>query len=368
MRTRRSNFVSKSGLIFLAAIVFIAAYFKLTVLTALVGLVLFIAAISYAWAKLSVSKIDAKIDSSAAYAFPGEILDAEVTVTNNKAILLMWMELVFPHGSAKCIAEDYVENFSWVMPHQKIVWNIQIPAVKRGVCKINNLLVRSGDGLGLGEEESKVEIGDFSLVVYPTVKSVDPQPLLRNISELEPSRSGLQQDRTLLNNIRPYHDGDSFKDINWRLMARSGEVYSNVHEKLAMRRVCFIPDFESFSYVEIVEDRDGKHEEFRCHESEFEEMLSMIASYISALDKQDVICTLAIPSQNEGKATLIIPEERDGQIVELLSALAEISYEGGPAPLPLYEMENERHLLGQIYKYDYINGLQRSVGGEYEKV
>ena len=369
MRTRKSNFVTKTGLIFLTAVVLIAAYFKYTELTAFGGLVLFFSLCAFLWAEGSVSKICVKCSEDVLYAFPDEDFDLHMSLENQKVLLLMWLDLNLPLERSRCIGKNVTEFFSWVMPWQTIEWRMKVPAAARGTARLDRVLLCSGDGFGLDETEKESELSrPVRLIVYPKVHPIDPSPLLRNMSEPEPSKNGILTDRTMINNIRPYEDGDNFRDINWRMMARSGEPYVNIHEKMAMRRVCLIPDLKSFSYEVTIEYSDGIHTEQRVHEEKLEEALSAMASYIAALHEHDILCTLVIPSYNNSKGRIIVPETPETQIVELLSALAEIDYRGGAAALPEVEMEEVHYLLGQIYRFDYLHGLTRLTGGVYEEI
>ena len=127
-------------------------------------------------------------------------------------------------------------------------------------------------------------------MVYPKIVPVDVSLILNNMSEMESARNGFYTDRTLLDTTRDYREGDSFKNINWRLLARRDELQVNVYEKLTMRRVCFMPDMFSFTHIEEVEEEgERRHEERVVEREELEEMFSLMASLIVKLHERDVL-------------------------------------------------------------------------------
>jgi len=369
VRTDSSNFVTKGGLIFLSVLVLISAYYGLSDLTLFTGLVLVLALVSFLWVRFSLTRIDVDVSDCCLYAFPGEILNLKPTILNNKALMLIWLDFVLPFCTYPCISKDIEEHLTWILPWQKISWNISVTAEKRGVAQIESITLRSGDGFGLGEKEKTVMLkNSLKIVVYPRVHPIDPSPLLSNLSELEQSKNGLYKDRTLINNIREYTPGDSVKSINWRMMAKNDHIMVNINENMSMRRVCFIIDLKTYSYY-VKKDSSGEEQfEVRVHSDELERDISIVASYISALNDKNILCTLALPAPEDKECRIIIPKSCDEQVVMLFNALAEIDYRGENIVIKNADIEDDRHLLGQLYKIDYVNGLMKQKGVLYEKI
>ena len=360
MKTLGSNLATRIGLAVLLVLVLVCAYFGLTVLGVFLGGLLLLCLAAFLWARFSLHRIEVKFAGEDACAFPGETLSVAAELKNRKFLPLLWLDLSFPTAGSRVVAPpdeadtELTETFTWLMPHQTLRWRQRAQALRRGVCPVDTLQLRSGDGFGLAEQMRAIRPnGAFRFVVYPKILPVEIGPVLRNMRELEKAKNGFTVDRTLLNSTRPYRDGDSFKDINWRLLARTDEVQVNVHETLAVRRVCFVPDLESYTYPEIVE-RDGVRETVRrLREEEFERMLSVIASLIVDLTERDVLCSLVIPSVGSRAARLIVPETTAEQVMQQLTALAEIDYCAEATQFPLEEMQEEHHQLGQIYIFSH---------------
>jgi len=355
MSAQGSNFTTRAGLIVLAVLVLVCAYFRLTALGVFLGVLLLLALVAFLWARGSLARIRTRLPGRETCAFPGETVAVEAELHNAKFLPLLWLDLTIPTPEQPCIGpeegqKELTETFTWLMPQQKLHWRLKARALRRGVLSVETLSLRSGDGFGLADQVGKsVPEEPFRFVVYPALLPVDIAPVLRNMRELERARSGLYVDRTLLRSVRDYRPGDSFKDVNWRQLARSGEVQVNVRETLDVRRVCFIPDAESFTETVFVDCGGVDRETVKPDAVRFERMLSLIASLITRLTEREVLCSLALPGYGDTAAQLLVPESADTQVMSLLTALAEFDYRGEPTALALDELLETRHLLGQVY-------------------
>ncbi len=378
MKQPGSNFVSWLGLAFLAALILVAAYFDMAKLEGFLILVLILCLIAFLWGRLSLRKIDVESAEEDCCGFPGQVLEAESQLRNRKMLPLIWIDLCLPMGKKTCIevcpedepaAEDSGEKradrslrstFLWVMPHQSLRWKQRAMAVHRGVCRIEEVKLHSGDGFGLSTQTKKAILPTpLRFVVYPKVVPVDVSPILNNMSEMESAKNGFYTDRTLLENTRDYREGDSFKNINWRLLARKDEMQVNVYEKLTMHRVCFMPDMFSFTHMEEVGEGGERHEERVTEIDELENMFSLLASLVVKLHERGVLCSLVVPACGDRAEKLIIPETAGTQVMELLGALAEIEYDSEETRIPVDAISLERHKLGQIYVLS--KNLERSI-------
>ncbi len=367
MKAPGSNFVSFFGLSFLLLLILVAAYFDIKTLEGFLILVLIVCFIAFLWGRLSLRKIELQIEEEDCCGFPGQSLEAQCRMKNGKMLPLIWLDLSFPIGRKTCLdpeenAEDeeshaiakdgrYLRStFLWVMPHQRISWKQKAVAVHRGVCRVEEVKLHSGDGFGLSTQSGKIALqSPLRFVVYPKVVSVDVSLILNNMSEMESAKNGFYTDRTLLENTRDYREGDSFKNINWRLLARKDELQVNVYEKLTMRRVCFMPDLFSFTHLEEVGDGNERHEERVVETESMEQMFSLMASLIVKLHERGVLCSLVIPACEGRAERIVIPETAETQVMELLGALAEVEYEAETMRLPMETITMERHKLGQLY-------------------
>lgn len=365
MKQPGSNFVTAGGLAVLALLILVSAYFGYEKLEAFLVIALILCLIAYLWAKFSLHRIEVETDGEDSCAFPGQTLEVEAKLRNRKMLPLIWLDLCFPTAERSCIdsmpedkpleeeggkRHDLRSAFLWVMPHQTIRWRQRAMAVHRGVCRVEELKLVSGDGFGLTSKVKKAPLpAPFRFVVYPKIVPVDVSLILNNMSEMESAKNGFYTDRTLLETTRDYREGDSFKNINWRVLARKDEVQVNVYEKLNMHRVAFLPDIFSFTYIGEVEEGTQRVKARLADHDKLERMFSLLASLILRLHERGVLCSLVIPAYGDTPERVIIPETAEMQVMQLLTALAEIDYDAEDVTMPLEQILQERHKLGQLY-------------------
>ena len=116
-----------------------------------------------------------------------------------------------------------------------------------------------------------------------------------------------------------------------------------------MRRVCLIPDLESYSFLEEVGEGVQKTLQPAVLRDSFEEMLSATASLAVRLCERGILCALLIPSYAEEESTIVIPEDAETAVPALLTAIAQISYSGGKTALRASLTTGQEHLLGQPF-------------------
>lgn len=360
MKQLGSNFATILGLVLLGALALLAAYLRLSALLGAALALWLLCLVAHLWARFSLRHINVSLKCSECRAFPGEELDAELSLTNAKFLPLIWLEARFPLEKNSCVASVeeepaseespmLKESFLWVMPQQRLFWHQRAKAIHRGVVQVEEMELASGDGFGLVDRARRVRLSvPFRFVVYPALRPVDPGPILRRMSELERAERGLYTDPTLIKNIRDYEPGDSVRNINWRLLAHQSKLQVNIREPMAMRRVCLALDLESFSYTEVYEYGGEAHKRRCVHVEELERMLSLLASVIVAVHERGVLCSLLLPGEGEQAWRLLNPIDRGSQVTELLTALAVLNYKGGVCALPEGDLFLSLLHLGQI--------------------
>ena len=362
MQKVKSNFVNPAGLAVLAVLALLSAYLGIDLLFALLAGAFLLCLVSWLWTAASLKKLTIGTGRQEVCGFPGDDLKVSVKLNNDKMIPVVWLRAELDAGEKTCIAsaEGDAAAFSWVMPHQSLEWEETLRAVKRGVRTFDSVEASSGDGFGLSERSSRLPLQPpLRAVVFPRLMDVNVSPILNRLSELELSKKGMYTDPGLIQNVRGYSGSESLKDVNWRLLAKSGEIYVNVREKMDARRMCLVPDLESCSVKETISGPSGPAELFRLKQDELEHMISLAASLVSELSSRGVICSLALPGysvrEEENRevfvreARTVRPGSEEDQASVLLTALAEIDYQGGPTELPLERISAEYHMLGQMF-------------------
>ena len=327
MQKAQSNFVRPAGIAALGVFALIAAYLGIDLLFAVLTAVFLVCLIAWLWTRVSLDKLEISLDEAEIRCFPGSGAQAAVCVRNGKVLPVVWLGVSLDTEEGSCVERGEEAVFSWIMPWQKLRWHEDLKALRRGVCSVNSAQCSSGDGFGLSEISKTVVFPHpLSVVVFPEIFSVSVSLLISRLTEFELSKKGVYTDPTLLASVREYREGDSARDISWRLLAKQGDVYINVREKMDSRRMCLILDLKSFG--ENAGDR--------------EHAISLAASIAAELSEKGVFCSLVTASG------IVIPDDIHSQPERLLTALAELDAEN-MEDIPCGRMLSEAHRLGQFF-------------------
>jgi len=338
--TESDFFTTKRGIIVLAFMIFITAYkgyyFALTIFSLL--LLLFL--LAPVFARASAKKLELGLKREVCM-FQGATAKLELEIENKKLLPVVQVEAE--------LTPELKISANWVRPFEKLCCSRPFSLNKRGVIKGSEIKITVSDALNLSRYESALPPKNAnSIIVYPRVIPVKTEPLLQRMSELEKSKNGFICDKTLINNVASYQDGMSVKDINQRLLARTDEMYVNVYEKLSMRRICIIADFESFVTRTEQLGPNGNYTISTLDEEGFETMLSAIGSAAAELTSKDIICTLVLPAYGGQKEKIIVPNTIEEQTPLLLRSLAAVSYKDEETGLSPGLVLEEIHRLGKI--------------------
>lgn len=127
-------------------------------------------------------------------------------------------------------------------------FSYQINNVQRGVYRIGNTSLQSGDLLGLMTQQRVYDRSD-SVIVYPRVVPV------RGWSNVHPEELGMREstrrrseESTNVLGVRAYVPGDRLSRIHWPATARSGTLLAKEFEMHVSSEILFVPDVSAESY------------------------------------------------------------------------------------------------------------------------
>lgn len=306
VEARRSSFlVSQPALI--ACLLFggLAAFFAQGYLAGVLIFFFAMGVLARLWARLSMREVTLRVSSKVRGLFPGEEMPVSFSVRNNKFLPVVWLEVFCPLAKSLCMepeetrqpdeweqlslgeegwSEQLVgeKRFSFLLWYEQAEFTLRWTARCRGVYSMKGWRLRTGDGLGLVQVERRLapeKAGQF--YVYPKLVPVSPKLFLRNLWTAETGARGVMEDPTIIRSTRDYMVTDSMKQINWRLAARGLPLTVNVYEDILPRSVHFILDGESFGGPS-------------AHWEELEETLSILASEVVRLSREQVRCGLSL--------------------------------------------------------------------------
>ncbi len=348
-----SNFVSAGALALLLVLTVLASYYQMGSLPAFLLLVFLLALLSRIWGKRSLHRLELNLEGKSCQGFPGETMEFALTVDNDKLLPVIWLDVALPEPPRGCVALEggFRRKFTWLMPHQTLRWPCRLEARRRGIFRVYQVEVTSGDGFGLSVEfQTRILETPASFVVYPRLVPVEVSRFLREYSELERGNQGTQEDVTLLKGSRAYQPGDAGKRINWRVLARQSELVVNIWETVQPRNVCFLLDLLSFTRWREEEQNGEKVPVLaEFHEEQMEEMLSLTASCMVALSERQMLCGLVLPTIGKQEGRFLTPSSLDAMVPELLTELAALEYAGEFCFLPEEAVLAAGQRMGRLY-------------------
>lgn len=285
--------------------------------------------ISRLWGLGSLRSIEVSVRPDRETLSVGQCVTIHYTIKNNKALPLVWLELLqdipvrdclapdagfvrhtFPEQEAEHTgrAEAYLRRLSFVMSYSTLEWDTEWTGMRRGVYRPGDLLLCSGDGFGLTQSSGTVTgLHGHALIVWPRLIPVETWPFLRHVWTGVTGRSGWAEDPTVMRGERAYLPGDPWKRIDWRTAARTDELMVRQYDTITPLSVLFILDAVS------LEDA--------------EDAISVLASIIHALSLSGIDCGLALPATAERPPVLLRAEDPAVREADCMLALTEFEAE-----------------------------------------
>ncbi|MBQ6124770.1 MAG: DUF58 domain-containing protein [Spirochaetales bacterium] len=346
-----SWFTSLGGIICLGVLSVLTAYFHLMNLTVFLLAVLFMALFSFIWGKLSLRSVEVEASAMSCNVFPGEDIRVNISVSNNKAIPVIWINVRYFKNPPVFLSDssEIEHRVAWLMPRQKATWTTSMQTKRRGIAFMETIGASSGDGFGLCTETLDYPLPKPPMiVVYPKVYPVDAGILVENSSSMLPFDRGCVEDDTLFKGIHDYQHGDSIKHINWRILAHQGELAVNEYQPVIPRLVTFVLDLMSFTTWREEVTNAGSVMVLDSMDAEgMEDMISLTASCILAMTGRKVRCSLVIPAFGKSEMRVIDGNGLDDQIPLLLTELAGLEYMGEECSF--HGLGSRSFGLGQIW-------------------
>lgn len=181
-------------------------------------------------------------------AFIGDSLEYTVTLSNEKPLPLIWVDIqdTFPHGldlpgavlrgSSAELAKRHCITTS-LLPYQKVSWKYRLRCVTRGYHRIGPVQLRSGDIFGFNSAETQFPEVNHVLV-YPRI--VDLGQLVFPEEHPLGEHKGWQavsHDTTRFLRQRDYSPTDPMKHIDWKATARRLRLQTKVFEPVVSLNV-----------------------------------------------------------------------------------------------------------------------------------
>jgi uncharacterized protein (DUF58 family) len=249
----------RQGLGLLTLVTLVAATFLATDVTFLAGALLLVGLGAQAWAALAFAHVEYRRGTSRSRAFCGDELMLESSLANSRLLPLPWFE-VWEQLPANLGPEGYNERSFvdpdrvWVnrglalWPYQRVRWRRRLACRQRGVFRLGEARLRTGDPFGFFERE-RSWTDQAELLVYPRVVPLRRLALPLHHPSLDVvSPSSPVADPTRTATLRDYRPDDARRMIHWPSTARRGSLQVRVLEPATSLHVSLLLDVRGFSF------------------------------------------------------------------------------------------------------------------------
>lgn len=227
---------------------------------ALVGFFVLATAVgSSLWNRYALNDVQFSLRPSTHRAFPGDIVEIEVTLANEKPLPLpeITVNLAMSEALAPIDLESTVEGASTIRtlplraslrPFERRTWTIRLTCTRRGPWSIGPATLRSSDPFGFFSSRRTAGTQE-EVFVYPHSFPIH-EPPARNERLMGPltARRRLVTDPMRRAGVRDYHPEDPFRTINWKATARTGSLKVNVNDPVVSTVVMILLNLDTFTH------------------------------------------------------------------------------------------------------------------------
>lgn len=178
----------------------------------------------------------------------GQSLDVEVTVERRGVWPMFWLRVSDELPQRWVFQTQGVDQVLQPLWTQSMTFHYKVVGLQRGLYKIGNTRIETGDLLGIVQRERQ-DVRKDEIMVYPRVVPV------RGWSGNHPEEKGLRQptrrrtnESTNVIGVRDYVPGDRLSRIHWPASARKGTLQAKEFELHVSSELLFVPDLAKSSF------------------------------------------------------------------------------------------------------------------------
>ncbi|RNA70470.1 DUF58 domain-containing protein [Alteribacter keqinensis] len=232
-----------------------------------------------------------------------------------------WGFHLFDHEEAVSVLDDqqpssYKRAFN-VPSQTKREYKTYVKGVKRGISQVRSIEVVLYDVFKLSSVRMVYQ-GTYrgEVIVYPK-----PAPVENLDTHLQQSRGShtkphsLYEEMTMTRGSREYRTGDPFNRINWKTTARSGELQTNIYEKVTLSKWTLVLNLRAENpLIPTLQN--------------LEDVLSQVACALQYATKQGITYEMFINVKIPGSSTGLHVEADEGKkhLMTCLEVLARLRH------------------------------------------
>ncbi len=284
-------------------------------------------AVAWWWNRRSLVGIQYERLLSVKRAFPGEVVDLTLRLTNQKLLPLSWLMVedqwsmnlpllegdLFPSATGKMGLFRSALSMRWF---ERVSRRHQVRCTQRGFYPLGPVRLRSGDIFGLFQSERTQEDLDW-LIVYPQVLPLEALgfPPKEPLGEAKAAWR-IFEDPVRPVGVRQHQPGDSFRDVHWKASARRQELQVKVYEPTTSHNLVLFLNVATFA----------RHWH-GIDPIRLEKTIGVTASIAShAIEQRFIVGLIANGSvPHSDQPIKVPPSRRPDQLSRLLEALAAVT-------------------------------------------
>jgi uncharacterized protein (DUF58 family) len=307
---RLPSIFADSFIQFLAGLVFfIALLYRQEGLIYLLLLVMVMMYAARLWCRLSLSGIECRLRVDKLKVFPSEKVIMKAEVENSK-FLPVWLRFVVPvEGLRPSFSDGELCGESGLLWKQKVTWEWELTALKRGCHELGPPYVKAGDLFGFYQR--KKVFAPLQVVVFPRIISIKNfSSPLRDFLGTKSSK-GPVEDPVYPVGTRDYRYGRPARHIHWKSSARHNRLQEKIFEPTAWRKILLAVDVAHFARLGLKEN--------------FERALEVAASVAVWLEQEGGAMGIVCSGALAGGRPAIVPLSRSSrQLSEVLEVLGRL--------------------------------------------
>jgi uncharacterized protein (DUF58 family) len=305
----------------------LALLFDVQALLAISILLLTVVPAAWWWNRRSLNQVNYERQLSERRAFPGEVVDLTLRVTNHKLLPLGWLSaedqwsMALPLEEGTLFASPsgqmglFRSAFS-LRPYERVGRRFRIRCTRRGFYPFGPVRLSSGDIWGLFRHSQTLGHLDW-LVVYPQVLPLEVLgfPPKEPLGETKATWR-IFEDPSRAVGIRDHRPEDGFRRIHWKASARRQELQVKVYEPTTSHNLVIFLNVATFA----------KHWE-GTRPVLLEQTIAVAASIAShSVDARYLVGLMANGSiPHSDQPIKVLPSRRPDQLARVLEALAAVT-------------------------------------------
>jgi uncharacterized protein (DUF58 family) len=298
--------------------------FDVPAVLTLSALLLTVVPVAWWWDRRSLGSVIYERVLGERRAFPGEVIDLTLRVTNRKLLPLSWLSIedqwsralpltegtLFPSVSGRSGVFRTAFSLRWF---ERVSRRLQIQCTRRGYYPFGPVRLSSGDLWGLFRHDVALDYLDW-LIVYPQVLPLDALgfPTKEPLGE-RTAAWRIFEDPNRVVGIRDHRPEDGFRHIHWKASARRQELQVKSYEPTTSHNLIVFLNIATFT----------RHWE-GTNPLLLEQAIAVAASIAGHAARDRFLVGLlangTIPHSDQ--SIKVLPSRRPDQLARILEALA----------------------------------------------